>query len=284
MKEEGYFYELMCQEFKDSRSTRFIQKDRFKGFKVNANKTAQDGSVTNIHYNWMLDYLRMFQWFYHREKETLAFNLRLGVMPAPMQAELEDDAVLFDVKDLLRLVLDEVARNVKGFDYAYCGCIERDDLSNDEHAAVHMHAGLLTHGLRNAQAIKAAFHKVRSSHKKFKDAYLVTVPFDFSFRTRRQEDKNYFLEKGLDIKGAPAALVLDSDTRYEYAIFCFSYHCKQMTKESLIKEGRRILSKSKPRDFLKGLPTAKKKRIEQVRKKIRRIDAAANDAQIKLTA
>ena len=233
LKQQGYLFELMCQEFKYSGTQRFVAVNEYKGFKVNAGREAQDGSITSIHTHWMTQYLRAFQWAYHRE-EMMAINLRLGVMPAAMQAGLsawKKKQLIASTKKLLRLVVAGVEANVAGFKYAYSGCIEFDSLGKHEDAGLHLHAGLIAHGLNSADAIKAAFYDIRKAHKEFKDAYLDFVPFDFHGKTKRQADRDYFTNRGLNIGGKPDFLKLDSDVDYEYAIFVLSYHCKKMSKE-----------------------------------------------------
>lgn len=278
-KRERNVFELMCQEFKYSGSQRFIQSDEFKGFKVNAGSEAQDGAITSIHTHWMTKYLKMFQWAYHRE-EMLAINLRLGVMPAAMQAGLSArkmKQLIASTKRLLRLVVAGVKANVAGFKYAYCGCIESDAINKHKGAGLHMHAGLIAHGLNSADAIKTAFYEIRKEHKEFKDAYLDCVPFDFHVRTRRQADRDYFTARGLKITGKPDYLGLKSDVDYEYAIFVFSYHCKKMTKEQLMLDGNQILSSSLVDDFCKFLPRHKQELIKQTQLKRK---SSANDAHM----
>lgn len=279
LKQQGYLFELMCQEFKYSGTQRFVAVSEFKGFKVNSGREAQDGSITSIHTHWMTQYLRALQWGYFRE-ETMAINLRLGVMPAAMQAGLsawKKKQLIASTKKLLRLVVAGVEANVKGFKYAYSGCIEFDTLGKHEDAGLHLHAGLIAHGLNSADAIKAAFYEIRKHNKEFKDAYLDFVPFDFHGKTKRQADRDYFTNRGLNIEGKPDFLKLDSDVDYEYAIFVFSYHCKKMSKEQLMREGHQILTTSIADDFMKHLPIAKQELIQQTRLKGKR---ASNETLI----
>lgn len=279
LKQQGYLFELMCQEFKYSGSQRFVAVSEFKGFKVNAAREGQDGSITSIHTHWMTQYLRAFQWAYHRE-EMIAVNLRLGVMPAAMQAGLSDwkkKQLIASTKKLLRLVVAGVQAKVAGFKSVYCGCIEFDVLHKHEDAGLHLHAGLIAHGLNSADAIKAAFYEIRNSHKEFKDAYLDFVPFDFHGRTKRQADRDYFIGRGLKIEGKPKYLNLRTDADYEYAIFVFSYHCKKMSKEQLMLQGNQILISSIVDDFTKNLHSDKKDLIQQTRLKMK---SAANEAKL----
>lgn len=279
LKQQGYLFELMCQEFKYSGTQRFVAVNEYKGFKVNAGREAQDGSITSIHTHWMTQYLRAFQWGYFRE-ETMAINLRLGVMPAAMQAGLSDwkkKQLIASTKKLLRLVVAGVEANVKGFKYAYSGCIEFDTLGKHEDAGLHLHAGLIAHGLNSADAIKAAFYEIRKHNKEFKDAYLDFVPFDFHGKTKRQADRDYFTNRGLNIEGKPDFLKLDSDVDYEYAIFVFSYHCKLKSKEQLMLNKHQILTTSIPEDFMKHLAIAKQELIQQTRLKGKR---ASNETLI----
>ncbi len=278
-KQYGYLFELMCQEFKYSGSQRFIEVSEFKGFKVNAGREAKDGSITSIHTHWMTQYLRAFQWAYHRE-EMMAINLRLGVMPAAMQAGLSESKkkkLIADTKRLLRLVMAGVEANVAGFKYAYSGCIEFDSLGKHEDAGLHLHAGLIAHGINDASAIRKSFYDLRKDNKEFHDAYLECVPFDFYGKTRRQADRDYFTNRGLNIEGKPDFLKLDSDVDYEYGIFVFSYHCKKMTKEQLMLKGNQILTSSIVDDFCKFLPLHKQERIKQTQLKMK---TAANEVKL----
>lgn len=279
LKQQGYFFELMCQEFKYSGTQRFVAVNEYKGFKVNAGREGLDGSMTSIHTHWMTQYLRAFQWAYFRE-EMIAVNLRLGVMPAAMQAGLTDwkkKQLIASTKKLLRLVVAGVEANVKGFKYAYSGCIEFDSLGKHEDAGLHLHAGLIAHGLNSADAIKAAFYDIRKAHKEFNDAYLDFVPFDFHGKTKRSADRDYFTNRGLKIEGKPTYLKLKTDADFEYAIFVFSYHCKKMSKEQLMREGHQILTTSIADDFMKHLPIAKQELIQQTRLKGKR---ASNETLI----
>lgn len=278
-KRERNIFELMCQEFKYSGSHRFIQSDEFKGFKVNAGNEAQDGAITSIHTHWMTKYLKMFQWAYHRE-EMLAINLRLGVMPAAMQACMHDKdkkKLIASTKKLLRLVMEYVVAKVEGFKYVYCGCLEFDSINKRQGAGLHMHAGLIAHGLRGVGAIKAAFYEIRKKYREFNDAYLDFVPFDFYGRTKRKEDRDYFISRGLKIKESPEFLNLNDDVDYEYAIFVFSYHCKKMSKESLMLERNHILTTSGIPEFCKFLSLGKQDLIHQTQIKMK---SAANDGEL----
>lgn len=279
LKQQGYLFELMCQEFKYSGTQRFVAVSDFKGFRVNAAREGLDGSMTSIHTHWMTQYLRAFQWAYFRE-EMIAVNLRLGVMPAAMQAGLTDwkkKQLIASTKKLLRLVVAGVEANVKGFKYAYSGCIEFDFLGKHEDAGLHLHAGLLAHGLNSANAIKASFYEIRKNHKEFKDAYLDFVPFDFYGKTRRQADRDYFTNRGLNIEGKPDFLKLKTDADFEYAIFVLSYHCKKMSKEQLMLEGLQILTSSIEDDFCKHLDSDKQKLIKQTQLKMK---TAANEVKL----
>lgn len=281
LKQQGYLFELMCQEFKYSGTQRFVAVNEYKGFKVNAGREGLDGSMTSIHTHWMTQYLRAFQWAYHRE-EMIAVNLRLGVMPAAMQAGLSESKkkkLIADTKRLLRLVMAGVEANVAGFKYAYCGCIEFDSLGKHEDAGLHMHVGLLAHGINDAAAIKKSFYDLRKdkNNKDFRDAYLECVPFDFYGKTRRQADRDYFTNRGLKIEGKPTYLKLKTDADFEYAIFVLSYHCKKMSKEQLMREGHQILTTSIADDFMKHLPIAKQELIQQTRLKGKR---ASNETLI----
>lgn len=279
LKQQGYLFELMCQEFKYSGSQRFVAVSDFKGFKVNAAREGLDGSMTSIHTHWMTQYLRAFQWAYFRE-EMIAVNLRLGVMPAAMQAGLSDwkkKQLIASTKKLLRLVVAGVESKVAGFKSVYCGCIEFDVLNKHEDAGLHLHAGLIAHGLNSADAIKAAFYEIRKTRKEFKDAYLDFVPFDFHGRTKTQADRDYFTSRGLNIQGKPTYLDLKTDADFEYAIFVFSYHCKKMSKEQLMLQGNQILISSIEDDFCKHLDIEKQKLIKQTQLKMK---TAANEVKL----
>lgn len=279
LKQQGYLFNLMCQEFKYSGTQRFVAVSEFKGFKVNAAREGLDGSMTSIHTHWMTQYLKMFQWAYHRE-QMIAVNLRLGVMPAEMQAGLSDwkkKQLIASTKKLLRLVVSGVESKVAGFKSVYCGCIEFDVLNKHEDAGLHLHAGLIAHGLNSADAIKAAFYEIRKGNKEFKDAYLECVLFDFYGKTKRQADRDYFTNRGLNIEGKPDFLKLDSDVDYEYAIFVLSYHCKKMSKEQLMLQGNQILISSIVDDFTKNLHSDKQELIQQTRLKMK---SAANEMNL----
>lgn len=243
---KGSLKEFFSQEIVVPKDTTFTTDSTFRGFRINTAGSTRHGGQKKICRPWMASLLKILQYAYHR-KDWRAFNIKLNVMPCALQHL--DEPLALEGRELISLILNQVAKDVK----SYCGYyrihLERDVVNE---GGYHYHIALVAKGIQSEAAIEIAFRAVQKAFSKYVNSYINFIAPDIA-RVKNKEDREYFEALGIKPDGSKKFLELDSDASYEYMAFVYSYHAKLYTKEFLIKEKIKIASGNRIKSWHKGI-------------------------------